>query len=103
MHAPAIITSEKMRTPGDRAMAGVHAGRKMGMTSGSHVADLAAVQKAITLCIGGCDRKFNAKGVGYITKPNIPQCFAQCDGCRQHRMPCRLFVPATQNLLTGAR
>ena len=63
--------------------------------AGSHIADLMALDKAITLCPEHA-RKFRAGGHekqnGYAVYPTIPRCRGECDACRQQFGDCLIFV-----------
>jgi hypothetical protein len=76
-----------------RRMLGIFAdkGRKAGQTSGSHVADLAALGKVISLGIDCCARKFSPRANGYVTRPSLPLARGWCDGCHEYRPVNRLF------------
>ena len=89
--APAIIRSEKDRTPRVRVFDGIAPGRAAGRLPGGHVTDMAALGKAISLC-GTCAPKFAAARYGYVTKRNIPFVRGRCDGCQEHSERARLFL-----------
>lgn len=69
-------------------------GRSARTLAGSHIADLAALKKAIILC-DGCARKQGAAPNGYVTNSRIPFCGGKCDGCREIGMDRRLFIHHT--------
>lgn len=91
----AIIHSETdYWTPRKRLFAGQSPGRRPGRLPGGHIADRAALRKAITLC-RDCVGKFNAASVGYVTKSNLPFVQGRCDGCSQFTPMGHLLVHHT--------
>lgn len=66
-------------------------GRAARTLAGSHMADLAHLQKAILLC-STCVRRFDAKSNGYVTDRTMPLAAARCDGCREMGMDRHVFV-----------
>lgn len=75
----------------ERAAHFAHTGRRPGTLAGSYVSDLAALGKAIVLCLS-CATKFNAERVGYSTSEKIPVCRGRCDGCKRFSNNARLFM-----------
>lgn len=65
-------------------------GRKIGQTSGSHVHDLASLDKVISLC-SCCVGKFQPNQFDYVTNPKLPLARGACDGCREFGAENRLF------------
>jgi hypothetical protein len=87
----AVVKSEKDYTPWQRVMAGRSPGRRTKRLPGGHIADRAALRKAITLC-RDCLPKFNANAVEYVTKPNLPFVRGRCDGCQDFTPRGHLLV-----------
>lgn len=75
----------------ERAAHFAHAGRRPGTLAGSYVSDLAALGKAIVLCLS-CAPKFDAGRAGYSTSEKIPVCQGTCDGCKRYATNARLFM-----------
>lgn len=74
-------------------------GMKSGRVRGGYVADLAALDKAITLCTDNpspCWKKFNAKANNYVISRTIPLVRGKCDGCGQHSNLARMYLSAKQ-------
>jgi len=67
-------------------------GKPRGITAGSHVYDLAANKKVITLC-PNCTHKFNPAKVGFRKEKEFPYCMATCDGCSVKNDPkCSMYI-----------
>ena len=72
-------------------------GRKTGMPVGSHISDLIALRKAISLC-PLCVGKFNPKRYEYehLTSPEIGvYSIANCDACRATDPRCKTYIHAS--------
>jgi hypothetical protein len=69
-------------------------GRKTAL-AGSHISDLMALGKAITLCPDHA-KKFRAGGHekrnGYASYPTIPKCRCECDACKQRTADGVIFI-----------
>jgi hypothetical protein len=81
-------------TPRARLAAIQWQGRNIRLVAGSHIADMAHLGKAITLCKYTCERKFDAKKYDYIKAtlhPFSDGVIADCDGCRSKMVPANLF------------
>lgn len=75
----AIIHSERQMDPRQRVRFALAQPRKR-TTAGSRIADLVALEKAVSLC-PACRPRFNALQADYRTYPNVPQARGTCDGC----------------------
>lgn len=86
-------------TPENRLKAAEGAGKPVRLVAGSWIADLAALGKAVMLCVGKCSRRWNAAAYGYERcNPGMDSRTAngQCDGCgdgRQWPVPCNMYLP----------
>jgi hypothetical protein len=72
----------------------VQGGARRHTTTGSHIADLAALGKCICLC-GNCISKFNPASVNYhrLSRPPLNQgAVGECDGCKEFTM-CKIHMP----------
>ena len=71
-------------------------GRKVGSIAGSHIADLVALQKAITLCFA-CAHKFGSEAEirrkGYYKDRRFGWVQGKCDDCRQFFPRAMFFIP----------
>ena len=65
-------------------------GRKTGQTSGTHIDNLTALQKAIWLC-WSCRHKFNERAHRYFYEKNM-RVVGRCDGCKEYRGESHLFI-----------
>jgi hypothetical protein len=86
-----VIRAESSYTPRERAKRAEDPGRPTRRLAGGYIDDLAALHKAIALCLS-CAPKFNAAHYGYATKRNLPFVRGQCDGCGQYSPQARLFL-----------
>lgn len=89
--APAFI---RKRSPAEHLVAIGSRGRAVGRMAGGWVADLAALNKCITLC-DFCAAKFNPKAHGYVARrvvPYLSYVIGDCDGCRTPSTRCTMFL-----------
>lgn len=74
-------------------------GMPSGRLRGGYVADLVALDKAVTLCTDHaqpCWKKFNAKANNYVISRTIPMVRGKCDGCGQYSNLARMYLSAKQ-------
>jgi len=68
-------------------------GRKVGSVAGSHIADLVALEKAITLCFSCAHRFGNWQAKGYYKDARFGYIQGKCDDCRQFYPRALFFIP----------
>lgn len=98
MTSPLILTPQQWTTL-DRLKGAIWRGRNRGQTGGSLVADLVALEKAITLC-GSCQGKFDWRHHGYysVWRYEHEPVIGACDVCKAPITGSdgRLFLHETQ-------
>jgi hypothetical protein len=87
----ALITLDRNMTARQRAGAAEARPRAAGRLAGGYLADMAALRKAIALCVN-CRPKFNAAAHGYATPGNIPFVQDRCDGCKTYSTRAHFLV-----------
>jgi hypothetical protein len=84
------INVNKVRTTKEILKDNEASGKKKGLTAGSWIHDLCALQKVITLC-PMCQHKFNPGRLGYIRDKDMPIVMADCDGCKTFDTQCAAY------------
>ena len=98
MTSPTILTPQQWTTL-DRLRARMFGGRKKGTLGGSLIADMVALEKALTLC-GSCKGKFDWRHHGYysVWRYEHEPVIGQCDVCKMQITgnDGRLFIHEAQ-------
>lgn len=76
-----------------------YGGRPQRVMPGSHLSDLIALQKMISLC-PLCVGKFHPRAVGYELWRSLFT-FANCDACRARDPRCKSFIPQSLHADVG--
>ena len=89
----------KPETPLRQLESQEYGGRHVGGTAGSHLSDLAALGKFISLC-PLCVGKWHPRKHGYELWRSIFTA-ARCDACRAQDIRCKSFIPESLHYEVG--